>query len=63
MSDTPTPGEICYAAYRQRLQRGPHELMPWELLARRHQHAWDAAALAVLAWEDVRQKHQEGRDA
>ena len=52
MTDNLTPGQIAYAAYRQRLQRGPHALVPWALLARRHQHAWEAAAQAVLdAWQ------------
>ena len=54
MSDTPTnvdggvltPGQVAYAAYVARL--GPTFPRPWARLPAGYQHAWDAAAQAVL---------------
>lgn len=64
MSEAQTPGQIAYEAYAAALpERVYFPAVPWLRIDAGHQHAWDAAALAVLAWEDVRQKHQEGRHA
>jgi len=58
---TPTPGQLAYEAWFQ--AAGLAQIVPWAQLRPDGHRAWDAAALAVLAWEDVRQKHQEGHHA
>jgi hypothetical protein len=62
MPDTRTPGQVCYEAYARSRHDGT-VVLPWANLRPDMWLAWDAAALAVLAWEDVRQKHQEDTHA
>jgi hypothetical protein len=55
MSDTRTPGQVAYEAWRQHWRaypphsRGAGEPGPWEFHAPLHQACWEAAAQAVLA--------------
>jgi len=53
MAETPTPGQICYAAWEMTLQqRGISQAQTtqmWQLMSTKEQAAWEAAAQAVLA--------------
>lgn len=51
MSDTPTPGEVAYTAYRAVVLPSDWRvtLVPWADLPGLHQAAWEAAAQAVQA--------------
>jgi hypothetical protein len=51
MTDTPTPGEVSYAAYWPALGAPPP--VPWAGLSAVVQAAWEAAAQAVRAWQDT----------
>jgi hypothetical protein len=44
---TPTPGQVAYQAFTQRMSR--RFWSRWHELETHEQHAWDAAAQAVLA--------------
>ena len=59
MSDTPSPGCIAYRAFAIARQL-EHEVALWGLLPPYMRDAWEAAAQAVLAQEDVRHTQQEG---
>lgn len=48
MPDTPTPGEIAYAAYVATGRYPAREYPPWRDLVPRDQQRWEAAAEAVL---------------
>lgn len=52
MTDTPTPGEVAYAAYWQCLSQHPALVtvprLPWDALHEAEQAAWEAA------WEALR---------
>jgi hypothetical protein len=57
MTDSPTPGQICYAAYC-RCEYGPYMARAdapltwgWALLLDSERAAWEAAAQAVLAMQ------------
>lgn len=59
-----TPGALCYAAY-VRVRYGMPDAdaaLTYTRSIPEERAAWEAAAEAVLAWEDVRQKHQEERN-
>lgn len=54
MTDTTTPGQIAYAAYRQKFLAYQHHTSgtampePWEILPLLVQICWETAATAVL---------------
>lgn len=50
MTDTPTPGQVCYDAFMAALALD--HPAPWHIQDPRHHAAWEAAAQAVLdAWQ------------
>jgi len=52
MSDTPTPGQVAFEAYRavaMPVSGFPDGGMPWAWQRAEEQAAWEAAAQAVLA--------------
>ena len=58
MPEIPTPGEQAFVAWEcAMLDRAPAEVTHlWPLLGAHEQHAWEAAAQAVLAWQEEAQR-------
>lgn len=54
MTDTPTPGQICYEAWRRTEPRGwlYERPLPWAQLDASTHAAWEAAAQAVRAMQE-----------
>lgn len=50
MSDTRSPGQLCYEAYQAAYDCFIWTL-PWAQLQPHFRRVWDAAAQAVLAWQ------------
>lgn len=52
MTDTPTPGQVCYQAYQTAYDCFIWTL-PWGQLQPHFRHVWEVAAQAVLAMQDT----------
>ena len=57
MPNTPTPGQVAYAAYCE--TRDPWWHPDFTLLPPEAQHCWEVAAQAVLALHDTREEEKK----